>query len=278
MTEDTIPTGADPQLWQLVEIWRQAASDVVELLGELPESEWGAATDLPGWDVKAVASHCAHIESSTLGRTEPTVDIGEPAHVTNAMGRSTETGVVNRRDLMPAEIIAELRGAVEERYAALRSDPPADPSAPATGHFGSALGWDMRTLLRNRPFDLWMHEQDIRRAVCRPGHLHSGPGDHVTSYLRGSLGMVLVKRAGGGPGQSLVLVVDDHPTAVQIEDDGRARPTRGIPSDPTVTLRTDRESFVRLAGGRGEVAPDRVVIEGDQDLGRRVVAGMNVVP
>jgi hypothetical protein len=50
------------------------------------------------------------------------------------------------------------------------------------------------------------------------------------------------------------------------------------PADPTVTLRMDRRTFARLAGGRwtGERARHEgvVSIEGDRGLGDRVVDNM----
>jgi hypothetical protein len=40
----------------------------------------------------------------------------------------------------------------------------------------------------------------------------------------------------------------------------------------------DRESFIRLAGGRCEPEADAVLGEGDTDLGRRLVARLATTP
>lgn len=43
-------------------------------------------------------------------------------------------------------------------------------------------------------------------------------------------------------------------------------------------LRTDRESFVVLSGGRRTPAPGAVTVEGDEELGARVVSLMATTP
>ena len=48
------------------------------------------------------------------------------------------------------------------------------------------------------------------------------------------------------------------------------------PSDPTVRLRLDREDFIDLAGGRR--APSSARVEGDQELGHRVLGAFAVTP
>ena len=46
----------------------------------------------------------------------------------------------------------------------------------------------------------------------------------------------------------------------------------------TVALRTDRESFVVLAGGRRTPPDGAVTVEGDADLGARILATMATTP
>ena len=260
-----------------VEVWWQAVHDFTTLLEKLPEEAWSAPTDLPGWDVHAVAAHTAHLESMQAGHRHEEVDIGEAPHAHGMMGTFTEQGVVARRGLGPDELITEIRACATARHTELLAHPPTDGSAAAPGIFG-AIGWTVERLLRNRPLDVWMHEQDVRRAVDRPGNL-DGPGAvHSADYLAESLGYVVGKRLGASTGTSVVLEVAGHaPYAVVVGDDGRARPA-APPSDPTVRLATDRESFVLLAGGRRQPAADAVTIDGDTELGRRVVEQLAVTP
>ena len=55
------------------------------------------------------------------------------------------------------------------------------------------------TLLRNRPLDVWMHEQDVRRAVGRPGGLDAPAAEHVADYLAESLGVRAGQAGRRGP-------------------------------------------------------------------------------
>ncbi|MEI5674357.1 MULTISPECIES: maleylpyruvate isomerase family mycothiol-dependent enzyme [unclassified Nocardioides] len=258
-----------------VEVWKQAVDDLVALLEDLSEEDWSRPTDLPGWDVRAVASHTAHLESRLAGAPEETADVGEPPHVTGLMGLYTEIGVVNRRDRSGAEIVAEIRTAAEARYAALRADPPTDPLGLPPVIFGG-VPWTWETLLRNRPLDVWMHEQDVRRAVGRPGGLDSAAARHTADYLAEGLGYVLVKKVGAAPETVVVLEIEGHePVAWTVTRTGRGEPLPVVRHGADATLRMDRESFICLAGGR-RAAP--VEIEGDTELGQRVVDALATTP
>ncbi|GAA4373975.1 maleylpyruvate isomerase family mycothiol-dependent enzyme [Nocardioides caricicola] len=261
-----------------VDVWWQAINDFTGLLEEIPAEEWSTPTDLAGWDVRAVASHIAHLESILAGSPEETAELGEPDHVTGLMGMYTEIGVVNRRDASPDAIINEIRSAATARHTALLADPPTDASAKPSPIFGG-VPWDWRTLLRNRPLDVWMHEQDVRRAVGRPGGMDSAAAKHTADYLAESLGYVLAKRAGAEPGTTAVLEVEGSPAiAYAVNDAHRGERLAELPADPTVRLRMPRESFIRLAGGRCDAEPGTVEVEGDEELGQRVLDAMATTP
>ena len=261
-----------------VEVWWQAVNDFLALLETVPEEQWTTPTDLAGWDVRAVASHTAHLEGILAGAPEETADVGEPPHVTGFMGLYTEIGVVNRKNASPDAIINEIRTAVTKRHTQLLDEPPTDGDALPSPIFGG-VPWTWRTLLRNRPLDIWMHEQDVRRAVGRPGGLDTVPAKHTAEYLAESLGFVLAKKVGAPAGTSLVLRMDgSEPYAFVINDSGRGERLPEPPADPTVTLQMDRDSFIRLAGGRCDAQPGAVTVEGDQDLGARIVGSLATTP
>lgn len=261
-----------------VEIWWEAVDSFVRLLESVPEEEWSTPTDLPGWDVRACAAHTAHLEAVLAGAPEETADIGEPEHVTGLMGMYTEIGVANRREASADAIITEIREATTRRHTALLADPPTDGDARPEVVFGG-VPWSWRTLLRNRPLDVWMHEQDVRRAVGRPGGVDTEPARHTAEYLAESLGYVLAKKAQAPAGTTLVLeMAGSAPYAFEVGEDRRGRALEAPPAEPTVRLRTDRESFIMLAGGRRPVEDGRVQVEGDQALGARVVDSMATTP
>ncbi|TIC83603.1 maleylpyruvate isomerase family mycothiol-dependent enzyme [Nocardioides sp. GY 10113] len=261
-----------------VDTWHAAVADFLTLLEQLDDADWALPTDLPGWDVKAVASHTAHLESVLAGRGEEAAEIGEPAHVTGLMGAYTEIGVVNRRDREPAAIIAEIREVTADRLRTLRVDPPTDASAHPELVFGG-VPWNWGTLLRNRPLDVWMHEQDVRRAVGRPGGMDTAAAQHTADYLAEGFGFVVGKRVGPPAGTTAVLDVAGSPAvAVGVGEDGRARPLAEEPSEPTVRIAMDREPFILAAGGRRVPDPAQVTITGDADLGAAIVAAMATTP
>ncbi|HEY1135719.1 MAG TPA: maleylpyruvate isomerase family mycothiol-dependent enzyme [Nocardioides sp.] len=272
-------TDTAARLASYVDVWWAAVGDVLALVASLPADDWGRPTDLPGWTTHDVLAHLVHLESVTVGGDHPQVEIGDAPHVRNDMGRFTEQGVVALRDADPAALVAELRSTTQGRYDALRADPPTDPSATAPTVFG-LIGWDMETFLGNRPFDLWMHEQDLRRAVGRRGGLDGVPAAYCAQRLLRSVPFVVGKRVQPTPGTSVVLEVGAlPPVGVLVGDDGRARavPLEEL-GEPTATLRTDLEEFCRASGGRGEPDPERWELGGDQDLARRVVAHLAVTP
>ncbi len=260
-----------------VDIWWQAVNDLLDLLEQVPEEAWTTPTDLAGWDVKAVAAHTAHLEGILAGNPEETAEVGEPPHVTGLMGLYTEIGVVNRREASADAIINEIREVVTKRHTALLADPPTDGDAKPEVIFGG-VPWTWRTLLRNRPLDVWMHEQDVRRAVGRPGGMDTAPAKHTAEYLAESLGYVLGKKVGAPTGTSVVLDMEgSEPFAFEIDENGRGQRV-GPPEEPTATLRMDRESFIRLAGGRCAAEPGRVTVDGDRELGQRVLDHLATTP
>ena len=267
-----------------VETWWQAVQDFTALLDQVPDAEWSTPTDLAGWDVRACAAHTAHLESVLAGEPEETADVGEPPHVTGFMGLYTEIGVVNRRDRAPAEIVAEIREVTTRRHEQLLADPPTDPDARPPAIFGG-VPWTWEVLLRNRPLDVWMHEQDVRRAVGRPGGLDSRAAQHTADYLIESFGFVLAKKAGAPVGTTAVLDVAGSPTVafeVVARDDGKTRgrllPAGELPAAATLALRKDRESFVVRAGGRRKPVEGAVTVEGDRALAERVLSMMATTP
>ena len=260
-----------------VAIWWQAVNDFLDLLEQLPEDEWATPTDLAGWDVRACAAHTAHLESILAGNPEETADVGQPPHVTSPMGLYTEIGVANRREASPDAIINELREVATKRHTTLLADPPTDGEALPEVVFGG-VPWTWRRLLRNRPLDVWMHEQDVRRAVGRPGNMDSAPAKHTAEYLAESLGYVLGKKVGAPTGTSLVLdMAGSEPFAFQIDENGRGQRV-APPAVPTATLHMDRESFIRLSGGRCDAEPGRVTVEGDERLGTQVLESLATTP
>jgi hypothetical protein len=124
-----------------------------------------------------------------------------------------------------------------------------------------------------------MHEQDIRRAVGRPGNMDTLGAQHTADYLCESFGFVVGKNVKPSAGSTAVLVVEGSAVqAVEGGDDGRARRLSAIPEEPTVRLEMDRETFIVMAGGRRAIDLDEVTVAGDRSLAQQIIDRMGTTP
>jgi uncharacterized protein (TIGR03083 family) len=268
----------DERLVQLVELWHSACTDFVALAREIPAEQWSLPTDLDGWCVKDNVAHTAHLEAVLAGSPEETIEVAAAPHLKNLMSYYTEQGVLARRDRDMATLIDELERAVSTRYAELQAEPPTDPKAAPPKTPGD-VPWDFATLLGNRPVDVWMHEQDIRRAIDRPGGYDSPAADHVLRTFGRALPMVVGKRMAPPAGTTVRLAVPEAGLSwtVRVGADGRAGPADdGAEATTTVTLGV--EDFVVLAGGRRPPDATTPRITGDEAIGRRLVESLAVTP
>lgn len=266
------------RLQGLVDVWHGACTDFVSLVRDLSPEEGDLPTDLAGWTVKDNVAHTAHLESVLAGAPEETVHVAAAPHLSGPMSHYTEQGVLARRTHDLSQLAEEIEHAVAIRYAALRADPPTDGSAAPPRTPGGAP-WDVGTLLSNRPLDVWMHDQDVRRATSRPGGFDSPAAAHVLGVFARALPMVVGKRLAPPPGTSIRLAVPAAglgPT-VLVAADGRAVFTEEVDC-PTTTVTLTPEEFVVLAGGRRTPETTSPQIEGDDELARRLLQSLTVTP
>ena len=268
----------DSRLVRLVEIWYAACTDFVALAREIPREQWDLPTDLEGWTVKDNVAHTAHLEAVLAGAPEETIEVGEAPHLKGLMNYYTEQGVLARRDRDMESLVYELEQAVATRHAALLADPPTDGSAKPTKTPGD-IGWDTRTLLGNRPVDVWMHEQDIRRAIGRPGGYDAPAAAHVLNTLGRALPMVVGKRVAPPTGTTVTLEVPDAGLAwtVRVGEDGRCVRVDDATSS-TTTVSLSPQDFVVLAGGRRTPEQTQPEIEGDEHLAQDLLRKLAVTP
>jgi hypothetical protein len=121
----------------------------------------------------------------------------------------------------------------------------------------------MRDLWHIRIFDAWIPQQDMRRAVKRPGELEGPVAEHAV----GRVAMAMP----GSAGRTVALRTER----------GRARILDEIPVTPTVRLSLDVETFTCLGCGRWNPAatlqPRKVQVTSDTVLGQVIVAQMNIM-
>ena len=133
-----------------------------------------------------------------------------------------------------------------------------------------------------RVFDSWVHEQDVRHALDRPGGSGNAASAISLDRVQGAMPFVVGKKAGCAEGTAVRFDVagpgnDARAFTVAVEG-GRARPV-GDEAAPTVTLSLSSIDFVRLGCGRATAAQVEaaggVGMEGDTEVGRSVLGAMN---
>jgi uncharacterized protein (TIGR03083 family) len=274
MTTDAV--SADQKVVdQLEEVWAR----IVEFGSGLSEDEWKRPTEVPGWTVQDNLAHLTDIEAMILERPPPNHAVaGDPPHVKNDAGRRNEVFVDARRSWSGAEALAEFREVTRARLAQLRASTDDDFAADSWTPIGPGT---VRDLLPFRVFDAWVHEQDMRRAVDRPGGLGGAAAEASMDRVIATAPFVVGKKA-GAPDGTVVVIECTPPLARTVAIsviDRRARPMAEMPAAPTVRITMDGETYARLACGRTEpaaaLAAGSVRLTGDEALGRRIVEELN---
>ncbi|MGN6162054.1 MAG: maleylpyruvate isomerase family mycothiol-dependent enzyme [Marmoricola sp.] len=257
--------------------WKSACAAFIALGRSLTPDQLHLPTDLDGWDVFDNVAHTAHLEHVLATGEEETIQVEKAPHIKSLTGLYTEQGVAARRERDLDAVLDELEAAVATRSAALEADPPTDGTANPPRTPGS-VGWNNETLLGNRPLDIWMHEQDIRRAIGRPGGYDSPAAAHTIRRLAGGLPLVLGKRVAPPAGTSVRIDIDDAGVSLGaiVGEDGRAKFT--VVDEPTARIAMSAETFVVLAGGRRSPDGAETKVSGDEALAKAVLENLAITP
>ena len=252
-------------------------ASISELGASLAPAEWDIATDCPGWSVRDNVSHLIAIERRLLGFPNDPPLSEYPAYVKNEIGRFNEDAIAVRRQRPGAEVLEEFNEVTAQRERAL--------AAMSTEEFDK-VGWSpigevpYRRFMIVRLFDCWVHEQDIRRAVDRPGHLTGPVVDEAMAMHRGSLGFIVGKKAGAPDGSVVAFSVTGPTVANYLVEvrDRRAAVVDGASATATATLTCDTETYNALLGGRwtadDALAQGRLHLDGDLELATAVASSM----
>lgn len=258
---------------RVVALLREEWGSLAELLAGLDDDAWSAPA-LPGWDVHDVVAHLVGTERMLAGVAVPTVPEAETSgpHVKNEIARSNEAWVVTLRARTHAELLDDFRSVTAERLAALEALSDAEYDAPSWTPAGDAT---YGRFMEIRVFDSWMHEQDIRAAVGRPGHEAGPVAEQSVEEVVRALGYIVGKRAGVPAGSSVTLrLTGPVERTVHVAVDGRATVVDALPEPATAELALSSSLFMRLAGGRvpAEDELERIDLSGDVALARQVAS------
>ena len=252
---------------QLDAVWTS-----LEQLGEsLTDEEWGRATPCPGWPVAAQYAHIIGTESSLLGRPNPEVDPGSPEHVRNRIGGFNEVWVAALAPKPRQEVLDMFKEVTAARRRELAGMSDDDFSKPSWTPVGES---DYRRFMQIRVFDCWVHEQDVRDAVGRPGHEGGPVAEQSIDEIVRAIGFIVGKKAGAPDGSSVRFDLTG-PVSRRVDVavvDGKARQVDTIDGEPTTTISLTSSDFARLACGRTQAGSARFEVAGDEALGQQVVS------
>ncbi|MCQ6552192.1 maleylpyruvate isomerase family mycothiol-dependent enzyme [Streptomyces sp. C10-9-1] len=270
-----------PSLQNYADAWTQSVESIAELVQPLVEGEWNRVTPCPGWSVRDVVSHVIGMECEMLGDPRPIHSLPRDLyHVRSEFARYMEMQVDVRRHHTAPEMTSELEYVLIRRARQLRNESRA-PDTKVRAPLGAEQTLELA--YRMRAFDTWVHEQDLRMTLGRPGALDS-PGALVArDVLIEGLPKAVAKNA-GAPAHSAVVFDVSGPVeflrTVRVDGEGRGS-VDGSPSlGPLVTFSTDWETFYRLTCGRVRAAAvaDRVKVDGDEELGKAILQVIAVTP
>ena len=140
----------------------------------------------------------------------------------NDIGRFNEAWVEALADEPPADVLARFRDRRRPAHGGAGRDRPTE--AWDTVGFTPAGQDTYGRFMRIRVFDWWLHEQDIRDAVGRPGGDDGPAAELALDEMAAAMGFVVGKK-GGAPQGSRVRLELTGPA-------GRDDQRRGRPSGP----------------------------------------------
>ena len=259
----------------LAETW----ASLTEVTFELSENEWALPTECPGWDVKDQLAHLIGIEQAIMGEPAPewSGPLGE--HVKNDFAAANEPYVAVRRAVPGPAVRAEFVAVTTTRLAQLDALTGADWAEVGWSPMGQVPHAEFMTA---RVYDSWVHEQDVRRALDRPGGSGNAASAISLGRIQGAMPFVVGKKAGCVDGTAVRFDVTgpggDARTFTIAVEGSRARPV-GDDVVPTVTLSLSSIDFTRLGCGRATAAEVEAAggigVDGDDQVGRSVLDAMN---
>ncbi len=151
---------------------------LADLLAELAPDEWGAATECPAWDVRAMAGHCIGMAQMVTGLREMARQMIASARAAKRSGAPqidelTGLQVREQAHLPEADVASTLRATGRAAVAGRRRVPRPLRALTFADDSGGApekwrVGFLLDTVLTRDP---WMHRGDISRATDRTMHL-----------------------------------------------------------------------------------------------------------
>lgn len=223
----------------------------VEITSNLTEDEWNTQSLCPDWTVHGVVAHIAAIESVLLGwfpaSDEDPPPFDKAGEFMKASADMSGPDLHTKLTEIVAARKAELSALTDEQY----DTPSLTPVGLQTyGRF-----------MAIRVFDIWIHEQDVRVPLGKPGNSDGPVAEQAFEEIEGSIGYIAGKKIGLEDGQSICFeLTGPVEKKIYVAVDGRAKVVDAV-DDPTATLVADSLTFSLLACGR--IDPQEPIESGD---------------
>ncbi len=248
------PVPAVPEI-SAVEAFSRAADAFDQVLGALDDHDWRTPV-LRGLDVQGLVGHLIGVEDDVHRCLSGDPGVADASHV-----ESTQPAAVRQAGRSPARTRADWRRAADATLSLVRAAKDRDATLAMHG-----MRLPLRALLVVRAFELWAHENDIRRAVGWPA---SAP-DASTLSLMTDLAARLLPPAAARAGLR-------GPVDVHLVLTGPGGGTWDVAlgqgsSGPAVSIVTDAVGFCRLAANRVASAELDVWVTGDPGRAAEVLA------
>lgn len=262
------------KLQPYIDAWTHSIESINEMVSPLAEGEWNRPTECPYWSVRDIVSHVIGFECELLGDPRPIHTLpSDLRHITSEAARYTEVPVDIRRHHTAPEMTAELEYTIIRRSRQLRNE-SREPDADVRAIGGGEI--TLEEQLWSRVFDVWVHEQDLRRALDKPGNLASAAAVLARDYVLRSLPKLVAHDAGAKPGSAVVFDVHgplEFMRTVRVNAEGRGSIDSAVSLGPAVTFVLDWETFLRLLTGRvrATAVADKLKTEGDADLAAAIL-------
>ncbi len=244
---------------QWAERGQDAVAALAETWGSLAESchalvtrEWQLPTECPGWSVQDQLSHLIGVEQMVMGQSPPEWDGPLGEHVKNDFAGLNEKWVAVRRSREGDAVLGEFNEVTGARLAQLAALSPDAWAAVGPSPVGEV---PYARFMETRVFDSWVHEQDVRRALDRPGGWGGQASGFGLGQVEAAMGFVVGKKAAAPDGSAVRFDVSGVPGDARCStlgvSAGRAAPlSEGDDASPTVSLSLSAADFVRLGCGR----------------------------
>ena len=238
-------------------------SSLDALLDDLDGDDWSTRSLCPDWTVRGVVEHLGAVEHMLLG--------APPGSMADALPfEQVGEWLESVAPLDDGEMLARYREVIAGRRDELAAMSDADFDLPCMTPVGPGT---YGRFMDVRVFDFWVHEQDIRVPLARPGHEDGPAAETALAEIEGSLGYIVGRKVGLPDGRSLTIELSGPVgRTFHVVVDGRAKQVDALDA-ADVTVRTDSTTFALLACGRIDpqdpIDDGRVTWVGDAEWGER---------